>query len=92
MRMTQVFNYLAGSLARIFTTIQEVDDKLILWGFIAAFALNAILAVQMVYYWDSPKSKATTQMKLEPKGKQAIEQATNVQTRSKNSPSTRRRG
>ncbi|RAL65004.1 hypothetical protein DID88_001594 [Monilinia fructigena] len=30
-----VFNYLAGSLSRIFTTLQEVDDKLILYGFIA---------------------------------------------------------
>jgi mannose-P-dolichol utilization defect protein 1 len=87
-----VFNYLAGSLARIFTTIQEVDDKLILWGFIAAFALNAVLAAQMVYYWNSTKSKQTTQTKVEPKGKQAITQMTGVQTRSKNSPSTRRRG
>jgi mannose-P-dolichol utilization defect protein 1 len=49
-----VFNYLAGSLSRIFTTLQEVDDQLILWGFIAGFSLNAILAFQMVYYWDSP--------------------------------------
>ena len=48
-----VFNYLAGSLSRIFTTLQEVDDKLILYGFIAGFTLNAILAAQMVYYWNS---------------------------------------
>jgi mannose-P-dolichol utilization defect protein 1 len=72
--------------------MQEVDDKLILWGFIAAFALNAVLAAQMVYYWNSPKSKETTQTKLEPQGKQAIARTTGVQTRSKNSPSTRRRG
>lgn len=49
-----VFNYLAGSLSRIFTTLQEVDDKLILYGFVAGFVLNAILAGQMVYYWNSP--------------------------------------
>jgi mannose-P-dolichol utilization defect protein 1 len=48
----QVFNYLLGSLMRIFTTLQEVDDKLILYSFIAAFALNAILAAQMAYYWN----------------------------------------
>jgi mannose-P-dolichol utilization defect 1 len=48
-----VFNYLAGSLSRIFTTLQEVDDKLILYGFVAGFTLNAILAAQMVYYWNS---------------------------------------
>ncbi|PYI34750.1 mannose-P-dolichol utilization defect 1 protein [Aspergillus indologenus CBS 114.80] len=49
-----VFNYLAGSLSRIFTTLQEVDDKLILYGFIAGFSLNLILAAQMLYYWNSP--------------------------------------
>jgi mannose-P-dolichol utilization defect protein 1 len=49
---SQVFNYLLGSLARVFTTLQEVDDKLILYSFIAAFALNAILAAQMAYYWN----------------------------------------
>jgi len=48
-----VFNYLAGSLSRIFTTLQEVDDKLILYSYVAGFVLNAILAVQMVYYWNS---------------------------------------
>ncbi|ERS99293.1 mannose-P-dolichol utilization defect 1 [Sporothrix schenckii 1099-18] len=52
-----VFNYLAGSLSRIFTTLQEVDDKLILYSFVAGFALNAVLAAQMVYYWNAP-SKA----------------------------------
>ena len=49
-----VFNYLAGSLSRIFTTLQEVDDKLILYGFVAGFVLNAVLAGQMLYYWNSP--------------------------------------
>jgi mannose-P-dolichol utilization defect protein 1 len=49
-----VFNYLLGSLSRIFTTLQEVDDNLILYGYIAGFALNAVLAAQMVYYWNSP--------------------------------------
>ena len=45
-----VFNYLGGSLARVFTTIQEVDDKLILYGFLAGLVLNAILAAQMVWF------------------------------------------
>jgi len=43
-----VFNYLVGSLSRIFTTVQEVDDPLILYGFVAGFVLNAVLAGQMV--------------------------------------------
>jgi mannose-P-dolichol utilization defect 1 len=49
-----VFNYLFGSLSRIYTTLQEVDDKLILYGFVAGFVLNAVLAAQVVYYWNSP--------------------------------------
>ncbi|KAI9776366.1 MAG: hypothetical protein M1816_005333 [Peltula sp. TS41687] len=48
-----VFNYLAGSMSRIFTTLQEVDDKLILYGFVAGFVLNAVLAAQMLYYWNA---------------------------------------
>jgi mannose-P-dolichol utilization defect protein 1 len=49
-----VFNYLFGSLSRIYTTLQEVDDQLILYGFIAGFFLNAVLAAQVLYYWNSP--------------------------------------
>ncbi|KAH8588677.1 hypothetical protein B0O99DRAFT_638639 [Bisporella sp. PMI_857] len=58
-----VFNYLAGSLSRIFTTLQEVDDKLILYGFIAGFALNAVLAAQMIYYWNAPVAKSKGKQK-----------------------------
>jgi len=43
-----VFNFLFGSLTRIFTTIQEVNDPLILYGYIAGFLFNAVLAFQMV--------------------------------------------
>jgi mannose-P-dolichol utilization defect 1 len=46
-----VFNYLAGSAARVFTTMTEVNDPFIFWGFIVAAALNAVLAGQMAYYW-----------------------------------------
>ena len=89
-----LFNYLAGSLARVFTTLQEVDDKLILYGFVAGFVLNAVLAGQMVWYWDSPKSKNTAHAKLEPKGKEGVKLATGMQGKGqgKNSPSSRRRG
>ncbi|EDU50407.1 mannose-P-dolichol utilization defect 1 protein [Pyrenophora tritici-repentis] len=60
-----VINYLLGSLSRIFTTIQEVDDPLILYGFCAGFALNVILFLQVVYYWNAPASKKTESKKLE---------------------------
>lgn len=79
---------------RIFTTLQEVPDKLILYGFMAACTLNAVLAAQMVYYWNSPQSKDTNAIKLEEKGKPTAIEATStgVQTRNKTSPSTRRKG
>lgn len=48
-----VFNFLVGSLARVFTTFQEIDDKLVLYNYIAGFCLNAIVAIQMIYYWNS---------------------------------------
>ncbi|KAI9797093.1 MAG: hypothetical protein M1835_002081 [Candelina submexicana] len=88
-----VFNYLAGSLSRIFTTLQEVDDKLILYGFVAGFALNAVLAAQMVYYWNSPSKKSSSR-----KGKQREGYAMGSSTGATptpgkaKGPSTRRRG
>ncbi|KAG0335265.1 hypothetical protein BG004_000067 [Podila humilis] len=48
-----VFNYCAGSLARVYTTMVEVDDWIILSGAIFNALLNGILALQMAMYWDS---------------------------------------
>ncbi|KAH8734600.1 hypothetical protein BGZ61DRAFT_442804 [Ilyonectria robusta] len=85
-----VFNYLAGSLSRIFTTLQEVDDKLILYGFISGFVLNAILALQMVFYWNAPSEKAKGKRKVPVEAKPV---ATSTATSTpKKSPTTRRRG
>jgi mannose-P-dolichol utilization defect protein 1 len=52
-----VFNYFFGSLARVFTTIQEVNDSIILLGFVLTTVLNAVLALQMVYYWNNTDTK-----------------------------------
>ncbi|MCJ1466867.1 hypothetical protein MMC07_005488 [Pseudocyphellaria aurata] len=86
-----VFMYLAGSLARIFTTMREVGDKMILYGFVAGFLLNVVLAIQMVYYWNSPTKIA----KVAEKGKQpekiAIGSSTATASKPKG-PTTRRRG
>ncbi|KAI4617371.1 hypothetical protein J4E80_005574 [Alternaria sp. BMP 0032] len=96
-----VVNYLLGSLSRIFTTLQEVDDPLILYGFIAGFALNAILFCQVVYYWNAPASKKTESKKLEkPIAADKKEMARAVSSGATpsyanaagKSPSTRRRG
>jgi mannose-P-dolichol utilization defect protein 1 len=99
---TQVFSYLFGSLSRIFTTLQEVPDKVILYSFIAGFALNAVLALQMLAYWNAPASKQTTEHKLTPAAQREIKesvgnatesikaQATGAEKRA--SPTSRRRG
>lgn len=70
-----------------------MDDKLILYGFIAGFALNAVLAAQMVYYWNAPAAKS-----VKGKGKEAenipiaaTSGATTATPKGK-SPTTRRRG
>ncbi|KAI1174041.1 hypothetical protein F4777DRAFT_555468 [Nemania sp. FL0916] len=91
-----VFNYLAGSLSRIFTTLQEVDDKLILYGFIAGFTLNCVLAAQMVYYWNAPSAKAKGKRKEVPvaasKAAPASGPSPPVTPRNNKGPTTRRRG
>ncbi|KAF2436989.1 monosaccharide-P-dolichol utilization protein [Tothia fuscella] len=84
-----VFNYLVGSLSRIFTTLQEVNDPLILYGYIAAFALNAILAAQVIYYWNAP---ATQKKAVKVKGVTGATEGNTTATPKGKGPSTRRRG
>lgn len=91
-------------MSRIFTTLQEVPDKVILYSFIAGFVLNVVLALQMVVYWNAPASKSTTEHKLTSAGKRRVEapvervaqqakaQAQATGSEKKSSPSTRRRG
>ena len=88
----QVFNYLVGSLSRIFTTVQEVDDKLILYGYVAGFVLNAILAAQMVYYWNGPRTASHAgEMGKGPEKVAMGSSSTSALSKAK-SPTTRRRG
>ncbi|KAF4124945.1 hypothetical protein GMORB2_3784 [Geosmithia morbida] len=88
-----IFNYLAGSLTRIFTTLQEVDDKLILYGFISGFALNLVLALQMVWYWNAPSEKAKGKQRAvaAPSSAATAAKSTGAST-PKKAPTTRRRG
>ncbi|KAI9207936.1 putative monosaccharide-P-dolichol utilization protein [Polychytrium aggregatum] len=46
-----VFLTFIGSAARIYTTLQEVDDPVILYSILAASTLNGIIALQVVLYW-----------------------------------------
>ncbi|KAL9965803.1 hypothetical protein ACROYT_G029650 [Oculina patagonica] len=41
-----------GAVARIFTTIQETGDKVMLITFLVSTALNATLTFQVLYYWN----------------------------------------
>ncbi|CAK9827257.1 Mannose-P-dolichol utilization defect 1 protein homolog [Anthophora retusa] len=41
-----------GSLARIFTSIQETGDLIMIIMYICSTAANAILAAQILYYWN----------------------------------------
>lgn len=40
-----------GAVARIFTTIQETGDKVLLMTFLVSATLNATLTLQVLYYW-----------------------------------------
>ncbi|XP_045618330.2 mannose-P-dolichol utilization defect 1 protein homolog isoform X1 [Procambarus clarkii] len=47
-----------GSMARIFTSIQETGDQIIILTFCVATFANGIIMAQMIYYWNVPvKSK-----------------------------------
>ena len=87
----QVFNYLMGSLSRIFTTLQETGDRLIFFSYLASFSLNAVLAAQMVYYWNSFQSANHAEELGEQPEKIAMGSSTGSSAKAK-SPTTRRRG
>ncbi|KAG0173527.1 hypothetical protein DFQ28_008201 [Apophysomyces sp. BC1034] len=46
-----VINYFAGSIARVFTTMTELDDPLMLGGVVLASILNGVLVLQVFLYW-----------------------------------------
>lgn len=84
-----VFNYLAGSAARVFTTLTEVNDPVIFWGFIVAAGLNAILAAQMVYYWESsPKTSLRPKTPTKAKAVKAQTTKRQVEPRAASAPKT----
>lgn len=60
-----VFSSLAGTLGRVFTTMTETGDNTLWWSYVSASALNAVIALQMLYYWNKdsqikPRSKTAT--------------------------------
>jgi mannose-P-dolichol utilization defect protein 1 len=53
-----VFNYFLGSTARVFTTMTELDDPLMLAGNVLAATFNGILAIQVIVYWGKKSEHA----------------------------------
>lgn len=61
-----VFLLFAGSLARIFTSLQETGDSLMAITFVISSACNCIIALQVLYYWNSsPECKNKRKKKRE---------------------------
>lgn len=56
-----LFMLFFGSLARIFTSIQETGDTMVIITYIASSFANTVLVLQLIYYWNvdvaAPKSK-----------------------------------
>lgn len=57
-----VFLLFAGSLARIFTSLQETGDSLMALTYVISSVCNGIITLQVVYYWNtSPGAKKKTE-------------------------------
>ena len=54
---------LLGTAARIFTTLQEVDDMVIMVSFISATVFNLVIVLQILYYWNVPAPTLSKQEK-----------------------------
>jgi len=46
-----VFLVFMGGLGRIFTTLQEISDPIVLFGITSGLALNGVILLQILYYW-----------------------------------------
>lgn len=68
-----------GSLARIFTSIQETGDSIIILTYCVSTLTNGVIVLQLLYYWNAgiggkkvaAKSKTTTTTKAKAKAKKA---------------------
>ena len=47
-----LFMLLSGSLARIFTSIQETGDSMVVITYIVSSFANAVVVAQLLYYWN----------------------------------------
>ncbi|XP_077445531.1 mannose-P-dolichol utilization defect 1 protein-like isoform X3 [Stigmatopora argus] len=63
----------AGSLVRIFTSVQETGDALLVFTYVVSVLCNGLIAAQVLYYWKSTQrflrgagKKETQQEKADP--------------------------
>ncbi|KAJ8254821.1 hypothetical protein GJAV_G00197690 [Gymnothorax javanicus] len=54
-----VFLLFAGSLARIFTSVQETGDALMALTYVISSCCNGLIAAQVLYYWNRSPSLKT---------------------------------
>ncbi|XP_023023686.1 mannose-P-dolichol utilization defect 1 protein homolog [Leptinotarsa decemlineata] len=54
-----LFMLFAGSAARIFTSIQETGDSVVILTYIASTLSNGVLVFQLLYYWNADIKKKT---------------------------------
>lgn len=56
-----VFMLFFGSLARIFTSIQETGDSMVILTYIASSFANVVIVAQLLYYWNVDVTKKKTE-------------------------------
>ena len=47
----------AGTAARVFTSLQEVNDNTVIMLFTTSLLMNGIIVTQFAIYWNSDKKK-----------------------------------
>jgi len=61
-----------GSMARIFTSIQETGDTMMITTYVASTSANAVIVAQLLYYWKSGKdADVKKKQKVKAKSKKA---------------------
>lgn len=70
------FMLLFGSMARIFTSLQETGDGIIILTYCISTLANGVIVLQLLYYWNASPTKSTkTAVKSKPKAKAKAKKA-----------------
>jgi len=61
-----VFLLAAGAIIRVFTSIQETGDRVVISTYIVSSAVNMLLLLQVIYYWNAkPAAKGKSKKKTQ---------------------------